>query len=225
MPNTFYPPIPRSPATELADDIDHLEVTIPVLNTDVFPPAPNLATIGIGSVDVVADTGTASSDSYSDYELVDDTKAWDIAGDGEWAGYSVRIVGGTGIGQRRAIVSNTETVLTIVYEWGTPPDDTTIYEIISRVGSPISETLIYTGIVVGGLTGCIRGYEPEFSNRAWPGGTRIARVFAAQDLRAVQNRVIQAELDILANAGDIAVNAGDIDDLEIYYLFNRWGAI
>jgi len=225
MPNTFYPPIPRSPATEIADDIDHLIQTIPVLNTAVFPPGPNLATIGVGSVDVVADDGTASSDSYSDLELIDDTKEWDDTGDGEWAGYIVRIVGGSGIGQRRVIVSNTDTVLYVTREWVTPIDDTSIYEIISRVGSPISETILYTDIVVGALTGVTRGYEPAFSNRAWSAGTRIARVFTAQDLRALQNRLSQAEIDILLNTDNINVNANDINDLQYYFLFCRWGAI
>jgi hypothetical protein len=60
MPDTFYEPMPRSPATELADDIDNLETSIPVLNTDVFPDPPNLATIGQGMVTTVVDSGTCS---------------------------------------------------------------------------------------------------------------------------------------------------------------------
>ena len=62
MPDTFYEPMPRSPATELADDIDNLETSIPVLNTDVFPDPPNLATIGQGMITTVVETGTCSAD-------------------------------------------------------------------------------------------------------------------------------------------------------------------
>ncbi len=61
MPDTFYAPMPRSPATELADDIDNLETSIPVLNTDVFPDPPGLATIGQGMVTTVVDSGTSTS--------------------------------------------------------------------------------------------------------------------------------------------------------------------
>jgi hypothetical protein len=219
MPNTFYVPEPRSPATELADDIDHLETTIPVLNVDVFPDAPNLATIGQGSADTVADEGTASTDSYSELELVDTTKAWDID---EWVGYYIRIVAGEGAGQRRTVDSNTATVITVTSEWGVPPDATSVYQILSRLAAPASETILYAGKVTGALTGCTRGYEPEFSNRAWPGGTHIARVFTAQDLRALQNRVVVAEGDIVTNQGNIDTL---IENQTLLLLFSRWGAI
>ncbi len=49
MPNQFYDPMPRSPATEIDGDIDAFQETIQVVNGDALPPGPNLATIGIGS--------------------------------------------------------------------------------------------------------------------------------------------------------------------------------
>jgi hypothetical protein len=47
----------------------------------------------------------------------------------------VETVGGTGVGQRRYIASNTATVLTIAYRWDVQPDATTQYKIIADVGN------------------------------------------------------------------------------------------
>ncbi len=133
------------------------------------------------------------------FTLEDSTKAWEA---NAWAGMVLRILAGTGAGQRRTIVSNTATVITVTPAWGTLPDTTSEYDIVSSESSPISETVVYLGKATGALTGVIRGYEPEFSARAWPGGTTIARVLAAQDIRALQNRVVEAEGEI-----------GDLDTL------------
>lgn len=58
---------------------------------------------------------------------------------GQWAGvgalqrqYYVTIIGGTGLGQTRRIVSNTTTALTVDAAWGTNPAAGSIYEIWSR---------------------------------------------------------------------------------------------
>ena len=47
----------------------------------------------------------------------------------EWAGWSVKILGGTGAGQFRTITSNTATQLTISSPWSTTPDSSSTYEI------------------------------------------------------------------------------------------------
>ena len=61
----LYPGIAFSPQAELTDNIGAADTVIPVSNTDAFPPAPNLATIGVDeegeTVLYTAKTGTALS--------------------------------------------------------------------------------------------------------------------------------------------------------------------
>ena len=229
MPDTFYVPMPRSPATELADDIDHLETSIPVLNVEVFPPPPNLATIGAGRmIRSQLESGTASSSTEN--TLTDSTKDWE---ENAWHGYILRIVSGTGAGQRRIIVTNDSDSITVSAIWTTDPDDTSDYDIISNVATPDSETIIYTGIATGALTGVTRGVEPEHSSQWWDGGTPISRVLTAQDIRALQNRVVGAEGDIVALQGDTIDHDNRIILLETndeihhhwYEIRRIWGAI
>ena len=65
MSITLYPGIAFSPQAELTDNIGAADTVIPVSNTDAFPPAPNLATIGVDeegeTVLYTAKTGTALS--------------------------------------------------------------------------------------------------------------------------------------------------------------------
>ena len=44
----MYPGMPNSPQTELAQAIDDQTTTIPLVDASKLPPAPNLATIGVG---------------------------------------------------------------------------------------------------------------------------------------------------------------------------------
>lgn len=44
----MYPGQPNSPQTELAENIDETQTTIPLLDASVLPPGPNLAVIGGG---------------------------------------------------------------------------------------------------------------------------------------------------------------------------------
>jgi hypothetical protein len=67
--------------------------------------------------------GTATSGSNT--TLVQTGKTWAV---NQWANYQVRIVGGTGAGQIRPIVSNTADTLT-VSGWNTNPDTTSTYSI------------------------------------------------------------------------------------------------
>lgn len=73
------------------------------------------------------ETGTASAGA--DATLTDSTKNWDDTGDGEWEGWYVRIVAGTGAGQYREIASNTDTVLTVSADWDVNPSTDSEYEI------------------------------------------------------------------------------------------------
>jgi len=73
------------------------------------------------------DSGTASSGTNN--TLSDTLKSWDDEGNGEWEGYYVGIIDGTGIGQDRKIASNTTTGLTVEENWTTNPDNTSGYEI------------------------------------------------------------------------------------------------
>jgi len=45
---TMYPGQPNSPQTELASAVADTDTTIPLLDASKLPPAPNLATIGVG---------------------------------------------------------------------------------------------------------------------------------------------------------------------------------
>ena len=225
MPDTFYVPMPRSPATELADDIDHLETSIPVLNTDVFPDPPNLATIGVGSYSR-SQLLTSVATSAAAATLTDDAQDWDV---NEYQDNIIRIVNGTGAGQRRIIASNTSDTITVSAPWTVVPDATSDYDIVSQFVEPRSETVIYTGFATGALTGVTRGYEPEFSSRAWPGGTIIARVVAAHDIRSLQERVVLAEADIVTQQGfnpRVESLEDDRDALMLWYETQRlWGAV
>jgi hypothetical protein len=164
------------------------------------------------------------------FTLIDSTKAWTP---NAFVGMTLRIIAGTGVGQRRIIASNTATTITVTSMWGTLPDATSEYDILSSYGSPISETILYTGKAVGALTGVTRGYEPEFSARSWSGGTVISRVLAAQDIRALQNRVVEAEDDIdaletlaTAHDGRLVSLEDDRETLVQWFRVNRvWGAV
>lgn len=71
------------------------------------------------------DAGTATS-SAAFNTITDSGKAWET---NRWANFAVRILAGTGVGQVRAIVSNTATTLTLYRGWTVQPDNTSIYAI------------------------------------------------------------------------------------------------
>lgn len=51
-----------------------------------------------------------------------------------WENYEIRIVAGTGAGQRRTIDSNTATRIVVATAWQTAPDNTSIYDIFEESG-------------------------------------------------------------------------------------------
>ena len=67
-------------------------------------------------------SGTATSGGAS--TLTDSGATWTVD---EWAGKSVRIVGGTGVHQVRTVDSNTATALTVDVAWDVTPDATSLY--------------------------------------------------------------------------------------------------
>lgn len=68
--------------------------------------------------------GTASAGAAS--TLTNASKAWTA---NMWTNYQLRITGGTGKGQIRAVTSNTSTVLTTATAWTVVPDATSIYSL------------------------------------------------------------------------------------------------
>jgi len=71
------------------------------------------------------DSGTASAGGVS--TLTDASKTWVVDA---YTNCVVVITAGTGSGQTRSIASNTATILTVAAAWGTPPDGTSVYEIL-----------------------------------------------------------------------------------------------
>jgi hypothetical protein len=71
------------------------------------------------------DSGTASAGAA--LALTDSSKNWTVNG---YTNKVVKLTGGTGSGQVRNIVSNTDTILTVDKAWTTNPDNTSEYSII-----------------------------------------------------------------------------------------------
>jgi hypothetical protein len=67
-------------------------------------------------------TGTASSGANT--TLTDSSKSWTI---NAYAGWVIKLTGGTGAGQFRQVVSNTSTAITIAGNWTTNPSSDSTY--------------------------------------------------------------------------------------------------
>ena len=52
----------------------------------------------------------------------------------QYANFEIRIVGGTGIGQSKSVLSNTTTRINITNDWDITPDNTSVYEVWRDVG-------------------------------------------------------------------------------------------
>ena len=77
-----------------------------------------------GGVVVCVDSGVATAGGNA--TLTDSTKGWGATGD-ILAGFLVKLIGGTGIGQIRQIASHTATVLTVSLAWTTNPSTDSQY--------------------------------------------------------------------------------------------------
>jgi RHS repeat-associated protein len=94
---------------------------------------------------VASGTSTGGNSSTT---LNDTTQTW---GTNQWAGLTVQITGGTGIGQYRKITSNTATQLTVSQAWTTIPDATSTYA-IQPIPLPDSNQGGGDGIIRTGFT-------------------------------------------------------------------------
>lgn len=97
-------------------------------------PATDLTTTAqviayLGGVDNSKDGDAGISTGGNTTTTLNDTlKAWATA-PSQWAGATVRILSGTGVGQSRLVTSNTATQLTIAAAWTTTPDATSVYDV------------------------------------------------------------------------------------------------
>ncbi len=73
--------------------------------------------------------------------LTSNTKLWI---DNEWAGGTIEIISGTGIGQIRNITSNIEDKITVDFDWGTLPNTDSQYR-ISKKGDVINSSSLSAG--------------------------------------------------------------------------------
>jgi hypothetical protein len=81
MTTGFYPPLARSPSTELSAGIDNSVTTVPVVNAGNLPAAPNVCTIGGGAdSETIKYTGKAGNDLTGctrGFDPAGSAKAWD----------------------------------------------------------------------------------------------------------------------------------------------------
>lgn len=91
-----------------------------------YASATYLDTIGICST--APEGGIASSGGTS--TITDSSKSWTTD---QWKDKWIILVNGTGSGQSRKILSNTDTVITVVTSWDTPPGaSSTVYRIVDE---------------------------------------------------------------------------------------------
>ncbi len=84
-------------------------------------------------------SGTATG-THSTTTLQDTSKSWTVD---EWAGYTVKITGGTNADEVVKILSNTANTLTVDTTWITTVDNTSTYEITLRGRFLVPETGLY----------------------------------------------------------------------------------
>lgn len=115
-----------------------------------------------------ADTGI-STGSNTTTTLHDTGKTWTV---NQWAGATVTITQGTGVGESAVILSNTSTVLTLVAAWsGATPDNTSHYSISTSVnwnwawfgGTSGNNYTVLTTSALTGLSGAIVLTGPSLS--------------------------------------------------------------
>lgn len=94
-------------------------------------------------------TARLTAGAQTSTTLKDTTQAWAI---NQWAGASVTLTKGTGVGQRRVVLSNTSDTLTVAV-WAVTPDATTTYsfgyaQLVSVM--PVGFVYPYGGVDAGG---------------------------------------------------------------------------
>lgn len=81
MTTGYYPPMPRSPVTELSAGIDGIVTDVPVVNAALLPAGPNTATIGGGAdsetIKYTGKTGNTLTGCTRGFDPAGSAKAWD----------------------------------------------------------------------------------------------------------------------------------------------------
>lgn len=80
------------------------------------------------------------------------------------AGYTIKIISGTGSGQTKSIASNTATVITVDGNWKTNPNNTSVYEIYLRATSS-------SGTATSGSTTTLTDSNAAWGTNSWTGFT------------------------------------------------------
>lgn len=161
----------------------------------------------------IDDSGTATGTQTST-TLKDTNKSWDTD---EFANYTVRITGGTGIGQFRKIASNTSDTLTVNTAWTTTPSTDSTYEITdsTKIVVPkaglylvIAHTSFQTGsgyrgiaILVNGSYKAVTYLDPNASIETTFGLSRILNL-AAHDYVEMRNYQSTGS-DLTNNSGSL----------------------
>jgi len=136
-----------------------------------YPAAPN----GTG----IATAGAATS-------LTDSAKTW--ATDA-FAGWTAYLVGGLGVGQKRIILQNTATQLTVTPAWTTIPDNTTAYKIVDPPRD--------SGTVSGRTANTLRDSTKSWAEDQWVGYTVtvLLGTGAGQQRQIISNTSNQLTVD------------------------------
>ncbi len=113
---------------DLLSDVWYQKTTETGLKTAVFLAASDLSMERFTETGGYIATGTASTGSARSLTLPAPIT------ENKYKNFEVRIVGGTGIGQTRTILSNTPTKLNTTRDWDITPDNSSVYEIWRDVG-------------------------------------------------------------------------------------------
>lgn len=97
---------------------------VPWIFSRTYGPIPLTSTRKLPPSEVLVNSTATAGGAFT---LTDATQAWTVD---EFAGFTVTITAGAGIGQTRIIASNTATVLTTTTVWTSVPDATSVYEVL-----------------------------------------------------------------------------------------------
>lgn len=144
--------------------------------------APDATSVYMIYESIPVETGKATAGAAS--TLTDGGAAWSTD---QWSGYTVEIVGGTGVGQSASILSNSGTVLTRSGTWSTNPDNTSVYVLYRGANTGVQAKYpgafqrhdtakVQTTMLNGGATGFVLdGYaSQEFIVPVLPGSTTVS---------------------------------------------------
>ncbi|MGN6136727.1 MAG: hypothetical protein ACTHOU_19780, partial [Aureliella sp.] len=130
--------------------------TIRMFGHVVVDPGPLLMSDRIGDTfgnDLVRNVRAGLANSGSANSISDFSQSWFA---NQWAGYTVRIVAGTGVGQVRTVQSNSSSTLVTSTTWAIAPDGTSVYS-LERSGTSLAsqsrqlQNNAFTGLFVDDL--------------------------------------------------------------------------